>query len=113
MRSHGASHYPDPNSSGVFVMTSQNAADFKDSGAGQACSYLSQLVPRSGQPELSPAMQARANRAQLALAKCMRRHGILKFPDSGGGGIHVGLLQSLGIDTNSRQFSSALTACGF
>jgi hypothetical protein len=111
MRSHGAPHFPDPNSSGVFIMTPQNAADFKAHGAGQACSYLH--VPRDGKPELSPAMQAQQNRANLAFARCMRRHGILKFPDSWGGGINIGRMQSLGIDTNSPRFSAALKACGF
>jgi hypothetical protein len=113
MRLHGASDYPDPDSSGLFIMTPQNAADFKAHGGGQACSYLSRLLPRSGKPELSPAMKAQVDRANLAFARCMHRHGILKFPDSWSGGINIGQMQHLGIDTNSPQFSAALTACGF
>jgi hypothetical protein len=114
MRSHGAPHYPGPNSSGAFTMTPQNRADFNaPASAGQACSYLGRLIPRSGKPELSQAMQAQVHRANLAFARCMRRHGILKFPDSWGGGINIGRMRSLGIDTNSPRFSAALTACGF
>jgi len=115
MHTHGAPHYPGPNNDGVFIMTRQNAADFRGApdSARQACSYLSRNMPRDGKPELSPAMQARVDRANLAFAKCMRRHGIRKFPDSWGGGINIGRMQSLGIDTNSPRFSAALTACGF
>ena len=115
MRSHGAPHYPAPSNDGVFIITQQNAADFRSApdSARQACIYLSRNMPRDGKPELSPAMQARVDRANLAFARCMRRHGIRKFPDSWGGGINIGRMQSLGIDTNSPRFSAALTACGF
>jgi putative hemolysin len=113
VHSHGAPRYPDPNSDGVFIMTPQNAADFHDAPASamQACSLLHPRWDES--PELSPAMQAQVNRANLALARCMHRHGIRKFPDNSGGGINIGRMQSLGIDTNSPQFSAALKACGF
>ena len=114
MRAHGAPHYPGPNSSGVFVMTPHNAADFKRlDGAGQACSYLARHLPRGGKPELGPALQAWQDRKNLAFARCMHRHGIRQFPDDWGGGINIGRMQSLGIDTNSPQFSAALNACGF
>ena len=109
-RSHGAPHYPGPNSSGVFIKTPLNAADFKaPDGAVQACAYLD----RDAKPVLNAAMQARVNRANLAVARCMRRHGFRKFPDNWGGGGNIGRMQSLGIDTNSPQFSAALDACGF
>jgi hypothetical protein len=113
MRSHGAPSYPGPNSSGVFIMTPQNAADFHNAPASarQACSYLH--TPGEVKPELSPAMQAQLYRANLPFARCMRRHGILKFPDSWGGGINIGRMQSLGIDTNAPRFSAALKACHF
>jgi hypothetical protein len=115
LRSHGAPHYPGPNGDGVFIMTPQNAADFRSAPASaqQACSYLSRHMRRSGKPELNPVLQAQVNRANLAFARCMRRHGIHKFPDSWGGGINIGRMRRLGIDTNSPRFSAALKACGF
>ena len=70
-------------------------------------------LPREGKPELNPVLQAQVNRANLAFARCMRRHGIAKFADSWGGGISIGRMQRLGIDTNSPRFSAALKACGF
>jgi hypothetical protein len=99
----------------VFIMTPQNAADFHSTPASarQACLYLSWRLPREGKPELNPVLQAQTNRANLAFARCVRRRGIAKFPDSWGGGINIGRMQRLGIDTNSPQFSAALKACGF
>jgi len=110
VRSHGAPHYPGPNSSGVFIKTPQNAADFEaPGGAIQACVYLD----RNAKPVLDPAMQAQVDRANLAFARCMRHHGIRKFPDDWAGGGNIGRIQSRGIDTNSPHFSAALAACGF
>ncbi len=109
MRAHGAPNFPDPNSSGVFVENPSNNADFKaPASARQACGHL---LPK--RKTLTPAQQASANRANLALAACMRRHGYPKFPDSWGGGIHVGQFTSLGIDVNSPQFNAAMKTCGW
>ena len=115
LRSHGAPRHPGTNGGGVFIMTPQNAADFHSTptSALQACIYLSWRLPREGKPELSPVLQAQVNRANLAFARCMRRHGIHKFPDNWGGGINIGRMQSLGIDASSPRFSAALNACGF
>jgi hypothetical protein len=115
LRSHGAPHHPGPNGSGVFIMTPQNAADFHGTPASalQACIYLSWRLPGEGQPELNRVLQEQVNRANRAFARCMRRYGIAKFPDSWGGGINIGRMQRLGIDTYSPQFSAALKACGF
>ena len=57
--------------------------------------------------------QAQVYRANLPFTRCMHRHGIPEFPDSWGGGINIGRMQSLGIDTNAPQFSAALKACHF
>lgn len=109
VRSHGAPNYPDPNSSGVFVETPQNYTEFQLPGsAAAACNHLQ---PRK--PVLSPAMQAKQFRANLALANCMHQHGYPNFPDSWGGGIHVDQFASLGIDVNSPQFNAAMKTCGW
>jgi hypothetical protein len=115
LRSHGAPHHPGPNGSGVFIMTPQNAADFHSTPASalQACLHLSWRLPREGKPELNPVLQAQVNRANLAFARCVRRHGIAKFPDSWDSGGNIGRMKRLGIDTDSPQFSAALKACGF
>lgn len=108
MRAHGAPDYPDPSSSGGFVQNPSNTADFKaPASARQACGHL---LPKK---TLAPAQQASANRANLALAVCMHRHGYPNFPDSWGGGIHVGQFTSLGIDVFSPRFQTAMKTCGW
>jgi hypothetical protein len=112
MRSHGAPKYPDPNSSGVFMVNPSNSARFDaPQSARTACVHL---LPRKGKP-LTPAQQEQQQRQVLAFAACMRRQGFPRFPDDEGGsdGIHIGHLLSLGIDVNSPQFSAALKTCGF
>jgi hypothetical protein len=109
MRSHGAPSYPDPNSSGVFLVTPANNADFNaPASTRRACNHLALKAP-----PLTSAQHAQENRKELAFAACMRRHGFPKFPDSGGGGIHVDQMIKLGINVHSRQFAAALKACGF
>jgi len=61
----------------------------------------------------TPAQRTRAARANLAFAACMHRHGYPNFPDSWGGGIHVGQFTSLGIDVNSPRFNTAMATCGW
>jgi hypothetical protein len=63
VRSHGAPSYPGPNSSGVFIMTPQNATGFHN--------------------ELSPAMRAQAYRANLPFARCVHRGRIGGPPSPG------------------------------
>jgi hypothetical protein len=109
MRAHGAPNYPDPNSSGVFLVTPANNAEFNaPASTRRACNHL---APKA--PPLTPAQQAQENRKELAFAMCMRRHGFPKFPDSWGGGIHVDQMIKLGINVHSPQFAAALKACGF
>jgi hypothetical protein len=109
MRSHGAPSWPDPDSHGYFTMTPANSADFRaPASARQTCQHL---LPKG--KALTPAQQASASRANLALAACMRRHGYPNFPDSWGGGIHVGQFTSLGIDVNSPRFQAAMKSCGW
>ncbi len=56
----------------------------------------------SGSPVHSPA---------IALASCMRAHGVPNFPDpaAGGGGVNLG---GIGIDPQSPAFKSAQATCG-
>jgi hypothetical protein len=68
----------------------------------------------SGMGGGSPAAVAGSANYQkaAAYAQCMRTHGITKFPDpSGGDGVNLGAMRSLGIDINSPQFKSAQQAC--
>jgi hypothetical protein len=107
MRSHGAPNYPDPNSSGVFMVNPSNSARFDAPQSTRAACH--HLLPRQGQP-LTLAQQAQQQRKSLAFAACMRRHGFPKFPDGWSG--NVGQLISAGIDPHSPRLSTAFTKCG-
>jgi hypothetical protein len=92
MRSHGVPNYPDPDSSGQLpkgdaqqfgVSTSQYQ------GAQQACQHL---LPTGGSlqqqedqcmqnSDCPPALVQQMLTADRKLARCMRSHGVLNFPD--------------------------------
>jgi len=107
MRSHGAPDYPDPNSSGVFMVNPSNNSRFDaPQSTRAACAHL---LPSKGKT-LSPAQQAAQQSRALAFDACMRRHGFPQFPDGWSG--NVGQLISAGIDPHSTQLNAAFTKCG-
>jgi hypothetical protein len=107
MRSHGTPDYPDPNSSGVFLVNPSNHARFDaPESTRAACQHL---LPRKGEP-LTPAQQEQQQAQQLAFAACMHRHGFPQLPDGWSG--NVGQLISAGIDPHSPRLSAAFTKCG-
>jgi hypothetical protein len=108
MRSHGAPNFPDPDSSGGFVMKPSTSSSFNVPQAHAACAHL---YPNEGKQLADPAQQAAQQRQALSFAACMRRHRFANFPDDWSG--NVGQLLSAGIDPSSPQFNAALTKCGF
>jgi hypothetical protein len=78
--------------------------------AQQACS---KLLPGGGPKAMSPEQQAKVMKQLVALAKCMRKHGVPNFPDptpGPGGGFGLNLKQT--VDPSSPQFQRAAKACG-
>ena len=108
MRSHGAPNYPDPNSSGVFMVNPSNSSRFDAPQSTRAACH--HLLPRKGQP-LTPAQQEQQQRKSLAFVACMHRHGFPNLPDGWSG--NIGQLISAGIDPHSPRLSAAFTKCGF
>ena len=107
MRSHGAPDYPDPNSSGVFMVNPSTSSKFDAPPSTRAaCAHL---LPGKGQPP-SQAVQAAQQRRELAFVACMHKHGFPQLPDGWSG--NVGQLISAGIDPHSTQLSAAFTKCG-
>ena len=111
MRSHGAPHYPDPNSSGTFMVNPSDSSRFDaPQSTRAACAHL---LPRQGQSQ-SPELTEQQQRQSLALVACMHRNGFPQFPDnwsqwkSG----NIGMLVSAGIDPNSPQLNAAFAKCG-
>jgi hypothetical protein len=107
MRSHGAPNYPDPNSSGAFMVNPSNNSRFEaPQSTRAACAHL---LPRKGQA-LSQAQQEQQQRRELAFVACMHRHGFPQLPDGWSG--NVGQLISTGIDPRSPRLSAAFKTCG-
>lgn len=108
MRSHGVTDFPDsggPTQPSPGSDLDPNNPTYR--AARQACHSLQ---PTS---HLSPAQAAQNNADALKFSKCMREHGITKYPDPGphsgpGGGWGIDLR---GIDLNSPQFQAAHQAC--
>jgi hypothetical protein len=107
MRSHGAPDFPDPNSSGVFMVNPPTSSRYDAPlSTRQACAHLQ---PRNGQPP-TQAVQAAQQRQELKFVACMHRHGFPQLPDGWDG--QVGKLISAGIDPHSPRLSAAFTKCG-
>ena len=118
MRKHGVTNFPDPDSNGGLKITSGmvnghrvgidvDSAQFKK--AQQACQ---KLLPSGGRPD--PQQQAREAKTSLAFAKCMRSHGVPKFPDpqvAANGGVLWTMRKGTGVNPNSPQFQAAQRAC--
>jgi hypothetical protein len=64
-------------------------------------------LPGGGPPALTPAQQAEIRQHLLALAECMRKHGVADFPDPNG----RGELNLNGVEQASPRFLSALKTC--
>jgi hypothetical protein len=115
MRKHGVPNFPDPDKNGHILITSGRSANGQMTGvdtnspqfktAAQACKSLQ---PEGGRP--SAAQQAKMQQAMLAFARCMRSHGVPKFPDPKvGGALTIG--SKSGVDPNTPQFKAAQQAC--
>ena len=111
MRSHGAPHYPDPNSSGAFMVNPSNSSRFDAPPSTRAACV--HLLPRRGQPP-SQGPTEQQQRQSLALVACMHKHGFPQFPDdfsmwtSG----NIGMLVSAGINPKSPRLNAAFRKCG-
>jgi hypothetical protein len=109
MREHGVTDFPDsggPTQPSPGSDLDPNNPTYR--AARQAC--------RSLQPttHLNPAQAARDQADALKFAKCMREHGITKYPDPqpGAGGNDLINLTGLGLAViDSPQFQAAKQAC--
>jgi hypothetical protein len=109
MRSHGVPNFPDPDENGRLLVKGgadglrMNTPQAKK--AAQACAHLQ---PNGGRP--TAAQEAKDLQAFLTYARCMRSHGVPRFPDpKPGGGLQIG--PKLGVDPSTPQFQAAQAAC--
>jgi hypothetical protein len=122
MRSHGLTNFPDPSTQGGIQLAgglNPSAPGFKS--AQKACQHL---LPGGGPGNQKPTEQEK--QTTLALATCMRAHGLTNFPDPtttqprlSGSGAALGIdglffdLGAAGIDPQSPAFLHAAQACHF
>ena len=114
MRSHGVPTFPDPSivRPQALKATAQHlaASNPRFPVAQRACNHL---LPNGGSGSQEAAHQTRTRLAdELSFARCMRSHGVSRFPDpTAQGGLSVEMVQALGIDVHSPAVLRVVQAC--
>jgi hypothetical protein len=113
MRSHGVSSFPDPASNGELPkrqVAQRAASDPAFVPAHRACSHL---LPNGGQPSGAQTRQAWTD--MRTFARCMRSHGVARWPDPTATSaqderpfFHT---EEVGIDPNAPQVAAKIRAC--
>jgi hypothetical protein len=106
MRSNGVANFPDPQAlgGGRFKLTIQRDAanNPRFHAASSACNHLLPKTGPVGQAETAQQYQRAQIADALSFARCMRRHGLTRFPDPNAkSGLTVAMVQAQGIDIHS------------
>ena len=127
MRGSGVPNYPDPggaNGGGIRLSVNPGAGDTMQVNGvtvnapafRSAMAHCQNKLPNGG-PHPSPAQLAKLRASALAMARCMRAHGISNFPDptirTGPGG-RIGIEIGIGganVDPSSPAFQAAQKVC--
>jgi len=121
MRTHGVPNFPDPAGGRIDLQVQQtpnsmtvNGVQVNGPAFKTAMKECQSDLPNGGHP--TAAQTAKAKSQALAMAKCMRTHGVPNFPDpqfqtgpGGGIGVKIG---GAGIDLSSPAFQAAAKQCG-
>jgi hypothetical protein len=127
MRANGVPNFPDPSSSGggIAISSSQSAGGGRtltvngvpvDAPAFQTAQQKCQKNLPQG-PTVSTSQLDKLRAGALAMAKCMRAHGVTNFPDPvvsagpGGHGVRV-QIGGPGVSPTSPAFQAAQQTCG-
>jgi hypothetical protein len=106
MQQHGVNAQVGAGGRGISIQGSPGSSGLMNK-AQEACQ---KLLPGGGPKAVTPAQQAKMMQTLVALAKCMRKHGVANFPDpTPGGGIQ---LDKSSLNPGSPQFQAASKACG-
>jgi hypothetical protein len=114
MRSNGMPNFPDPQRVGgrSLKLTVQRlaASNPRFQAAERTCRHL---LPNGGSGSQETAQQTRTQLAdELSFARCMRSHGVTRFPDpKAQGGLTVEMVQAQGINVHSPAFLRVVQAC--
>lgn len=113
MRKNGVPNFPDPGRDGSIAFGASSGLDPNSPKFKAAQAKCEKEIPHGPPP--SPAQQKKMQQAALAFSRCMRAHGVTKFPDPqfGNGRVTVGVKGSpgSGLDPNSPIFKRAQQAC--
>jgi hypothetical protein len=115
MRSHGVPDFPDPQrfvGGNVKLTLNQfGTSSPQFQAAMSACNHL--LPTKGGSGSQETAQQQRTRVADgLSFAKCVRSHGVSRFPDpTAQGQLTVELVQAQGIDVHAPAVLRAVQAC--
>jgi len=111
MRAHGVANFPDPQrfAGGNLKLTIHQLSPSQ--GALKACSHLLPTTGGSASPQT--AQQERTQRADgLSFARCMRHHGVSRFPDpTAQGQLTIEMVEAEGIDVHSPAVLRVVQAC--
>jgi hypothetical protein len=114
MRSNGASNVPDPQrlAGGNFKLTLHQRGD-NSPRFRAAMNVCSHLLPSHGDASQETAQQQRTRLAdELSFARCMRSHGVARFPDpTAQGDLSVAMVQAQGIDVHSPTVLRVVQTC--
>jgi hypothetical protein len=114
MRSHGVRNFPDPDSSGEIpksqVVAAAQANLGKFNAAQTACIHL---APGGSLAAPQSAQQERVQLAdELSFARCMRGHGVARFPDpTARDGLTIAMVEAQGIDVHSPTVLRVVQKC--
>jgi hypothetical protein len=114
MRSHGVADFPDPSGQGAILKPQVVAAFQQDphafKAADTACRHL--LPNGSLGPQETPQQQHARLADMLSFARCMRSHGVSRFPDpTAQGDLSVEMVQAQGIDVHSPAVLRVVQTC--
>ena len=110
MRSNGMPNFPDPQR---FVGGNVKLTIHQLAPSQAALSACDHLLPTNGGGSQETAQQTRTQLAdELSFARCMRSHGVRRFPDpTAQGGLSVEMVQAQGIDVHSPAVLRVVQAC--
>jgi hypothetical protein len=123
MRSHGVPNFPDPTGGRIDLQvqrsptgTSVNGVQVNGPAFQSAMKSCQSYLPKGAPPTAAETAKARSQ--ALAMARCMRSHGVPNFPDpqvqagpNGGVGVRI-QIGGAGINPNPPAFGAAQKACG-
>jgi hypothetical protein len=114
MRSHGVPTFPDPDGTGgipkIQVVAARQRNPTRFDAADSACQSL--LPNESLAPQETPQQQHTRLVDERSFARCMRSHGVTRFPDpTAQGQLSVQMVQAQGIDVHSPAVLRVVEAC--